>query len=84
MNQGNSHGALFQPRGKLRNMEAFDRLPKALREALRNADHNWAGAQCLGLVRKHKTAGVIAILKTQDKAKHERDAAQGLICPGQR
>jgi hypothetical protein len=51
---------------------------------LRNSDHNWAGAQCLGLVRKLKTAGVIAIIKTQDKAKHDRDAAQGLICPGQR
>jgi hypothetical protein len=70
-------------------MEAFDRLPKALRSALANADHNWSGEQLLrARRRKHPSVRTIsdtlAFLKAQDKRMHEELAAQGLIPADQR
>jgi hypothetical protein len=74
-------------------MDAFDKLPKSLRVVLANCDHNWNGEQ-LQRVRSnrkhasyHKVRTVtlcIAFLRASDKAKHETDAALGLIMPGQR
>jgi hypothetical protein len=70
-------------------MDDFDKLPKALRAALANADHNWSGEQ-LYRARKRKHPKVrtipmaLAFLKEQDARKHNADAAEGLIMAGQR
>ena len=84
----NTHGAGIWAR-----MSEFDKLPKALREALANADHNWSGEQ-LNRVRRnrrhphnHKVRTIpdaVAFIKQQDAAKHRADADAGLIMPGQR
>jgi hypothetical protein len=39
---------------KLTNMDAFDRLPKALREALANSDHNWSAYQAYSVLQRPK------------------------------
>jgi hypothetical protein len=42
-------------------MEAYDRLPKAIRQALANADHNWsAGDMYTARRRKLKQVATIA------------------------
>lgn len=72
-------------------MKAFDKLPKALRVCLANADQNWSGEQ-LYYARKAKRhadkigtiALAIAYIASQDKRKHDADAAAGLILGGQR
>ena len=68
-------------------MFAFDRLPKALRVALANADHNWSGQQLLNARRKKhpqvKTiAQAIAFIKAADAKMH--NAADCGVMPGQR
>src|SRR5262245_32380841 len=74
-----------------KNMDAFDQLPKALREALANSDHNWSASQALSALRKPKAKRIgrpyenaqtlAAYITTKDKAKHDADAAAGLVCP---
>jgi TRAP-type mannitol/chloroaromatic compound transport system substrate-binding protein len=89
-----AHGPHYRTR-KLNNMEAFDRLPKAIRQALANSDHNWSGAQMLHTYRAKRpklyagkvikgVAAVVDVIAQGDKHKHEADAARGLVCPGQR
>lgn len=74
-------------------MFEFDKLPKALRVALANADHNWNGEQLQAVRRKrshphhHKVNTIpkaLAFLQESDKRKHDQDATEGLIMPGQR
>lgn len=74
-------------------MHEFDKLPKALRVALANADHNWNGEQLQAVRRKRShphhlkvntIAKAMAFLQASDKAKHDADAAAGMIMPGQR
>lgn len=71
------------------NMDAYDRLPKALREALQNSDHNWSAAQVRRETCKRKanrkpqlatTAAAVAFIRQQDNAKHRIDAMAGLVC----
>lgn len=74
-------------------MLQFDKLPKALRQALASADRNWSGEQ-LNRVRRskrhahhYKVATIplaVAFIASQDKTRHDADAAAGLICGGQR
>jgi Family of unknown function (DUF6525) len=72
-------------------MKAFDGLPKAIRQALANADHNWSGQQ-IARVRRAKrfqdkvgtVAQTVATIREQDIAKHRKDAEAGLVCGGQR
>ena len=79
------------------NMGAFDQLPKALRQALANADHNWSARMVLQLRRRkatnriggmpvsfETTAGAIAALHISDTHKHRKDAAAGIVCGDQR
>jgi hypothetical protein len=89
---GNATGKLHQS-SLHSNMNAFDQLPRAMREALANADHNWSARHCLTELRKpfyrrrsefrNAQAGV-EFIKMQDKAKHMHDAANGEILEGQR
>jgi hypothetical protein len=72
-------------------MRAFDRLPKAIRQALANADHNWSGQQLYKARRAKKNqdrigtvAQTAAFIREVDADKHRKDAAVGLVCPGQR
>jgi hypothetical protein len=74
-------------------MSEFDKLPKALRVALANADHNWSGEQLHRVRRKrshphnYKVRTIplaLAFLKEQDARKHNADADAGLILGGQR
>jgi hypothetical protein len=79
------------------NMEAFDKLPEALRQALASSDHNWSARQVKRL-RSAKTVkqafghmfdfssarGAIEAILTRDVLKHRRDASDGLVCPDQR
>jgi hypothetical protein len=90
-NSSDTVARAYQINGKLGNMDAFDRLPKAVREALRNSDHNWSAAQCLSELRKPKARrriadaqALVAFVTEQDRKAHERGAAAGLVCPGQR
>ena len=74
------------------NMDHFDKLPKSLRAALREADQNWncsqihkawrRGVRLNGQLRKFKAAELIAVIRAQDKAMHER-TTEGVM-PGQR
>ncbi len=75
------------------NMGAFDKLPKALRQALASADHNWSAGQLFTEYRKPRAkrrpmlrdaATAAAFIKQQDAEKHARDAERGMVCPGQR
>ena len=72
-------------------MTAFDKLPKGLRIALANSDHNWSGEQLLKARRSkrhHDKVGTIAqaaaFIRERDARKHRADAAAGLVCGGQR
>ena len=68
-------------------MEAFDRLPKAVREVLRNSDHNWSAAQLYREYKRGKrpevktAAACVAFIKSQDAKKHREDAEKGLVAP---
>lgn len=76
------------------NMAAYDQLPKAVRRALANSDHNWSARQCLRALRgkgrdargaKAKGAntakGLAAFIQQNDASKHARDAAEGIVAP---
>ncbi len=70
-------------------MTIFDKLPKNVRQALANADHNWSGEQLYRAYRrKHPQArtakACIEFIRFADQIKHIEDAALGLVCPGQR
>lgn len=94
MRHGNnaSDDSMYNGRGlaKRDNMEAFDLLPKAVRQALANSDHNWSAAQLYFEHKRRKrpecrtAAACVAFLTDQDKRKHEADADRGLVCGGQR
>jgi hypothetical protein len=51
------------------NMEAFDKLPKSLREALRESAFNWSAASIRRQMRtkKVKAAEVIEIMHKRDR-----------------
>jgi hypothetical protein len=71
-------------------MLVFDKLPKGMREALANADHNWSGEQLYRHYRKRNplvrtTALAVAFLAQQDAKRHNADAGEFTgIMPGQR
>lgn len=82
----NNSGDDAKTRGR---MSGFDALPKALRVALANADHNWSGDQLNAHRRKHGAkawpiARCVAFITANDKSKHDHDAARGLVMGGQR
>jgi len=71
------------------NMKAFDSLPKAVRQSLANADHNWSAGQVKKGYRKAPQLKdiftVIQTIKDQDAKKHNTDVKAGMtIAPGQR
>jgi hypothetical protein len=82
----------------LSNMEAFDKLPRVVREVLANADHNWSSAKVYDVYKARrvvnysdasfalgKGAAWGAFIKYHDSKKHNEDAqTNGHICPGQR
>jgi Family of unknown function (DUF6525) len=72
-------------------MEDFDKLPKALRAALRDADHNWSGEQLYHAhKRRHPKVRTVKLaldyLKQQDARKHASDTSDPSfgVMPGQR
>jgi hypothetical protein len=72
-------------------MAVYDKLPKGMRQALQDADHNWSGEQLYRAYKaKHpkvKTVVLaVAFLKEEDRKKHVRDTADFNcgIMPGQR
>jgi hypothetical protein len=73
-------------------MDQFDKLPKAMREALRYADHNWSGGQLLRYYRKKhpavRTAALaVRFIRSQDAERHNSDTSDpGFVgvMPGQR
>ena len=74
-------------------MSDFDKLPKVVREALRNSDHNWSGTSCLEVLRKRKVnrppganspKALAEFIRNQDRIVHKRDAKRGIVCGGQR
>ena len=74
-------------------MADFDKLPRAVRAALREADHNWSGTQILRALRKRKAnrpekardaKTLLQTIRDQDRFVHNRDAAAGIVCGGQR
>lgn len=63
---------------KVSSMEAFDRLPKAVRQALAESDHNWSAYQAYAVLRrtKHKrpaqakdAAALVAFIRAEDSSK---------------
>jgi hypothetical protein len=75
-------------------MSDFDKLPANVREALRNADHNWSGTKCLRELRKPKAkrrimdaADAVLIIREADANRHIIDTSDldfvGIM-PGQR
>jgi hypothetical protein len=75
-----------RPHDVFDNMSAFDKLPRALREALANADHNWSAAQLYRERRKPKAKrhaqlatneSTLAFLIEQDARKHNAVEGKG-------
>jgi hypothetical protein len=71
------------------NMDAYDRLPRALRQVLQDSDHNWSAKQlrlesCRPKAKRKPqvatTAAAVAFIRQQDNARHMADAAAGLVC----
>lgn len=86
MSTNTSHGNTQSGR-----MDIFDKLPKALRVALANSDHNWSGEQLYRARRKKlyqdkigTIPQAIAFIREQDIKKHRADAEEGIICGNQR
>lgn len=75
---------------RLSSMDAFDKLPKALRHALYYSDHNWSGEQLYReFKRRNPKVRTVALaldfLKREDARKHREDAGEFTgIMPGQR
>lgn len=72
------------------NMDAFDKLPKVMREALANSHHNWSAAQARAELRKPKAkrraqcanaARFASEIAAMDARKHVRDAQDGIVAP---
>jgi hypothetical protein len=70
-------------------MDIYDKLPKAVRKALQEADHNWSGEQ-LYRAWKRRQHGLrtaedcVRFIRVQDAKVHRRDAEAGIVCPDQR
>lgn len=84
---------LLNHNGELAEMEYFDCLPAAMREALRNSDHNWPAEQWYREIEELDArrraviatkAAAAAFIRDNDTAQHRRDAERGIVCPGQR
>lgn len=94
----NTAGKAWVARGKYGDMELFDKLPKALRVALADSDHNWSAGHVTQLRRAKTrrilpcgtkvsfatTAEAVTAIKASDISQHTRDADAGLVCGGQR
>jgi hypothetical protein len=74
-------------------MSDYDKLPRAVRAALADADHNWSGTQALREMRKPKAkrraqcmnaAAMVATIREADAKQHRQDAERGIVCGGQR
>jgi hypothetical protein len=72
-------------------MSEYDKLPRGMRVALMNADHNWSGEQLYRAYRKRNakvrtTALAVAFIRDADAKKHVEDTADFYcgIMPGQR
>jgi hypothetical protein len=71
-------------------MDAFDKLPKAVRLAMHAADHNWSGEQLYRAYRKRNakarnTAAMLATIRLADAELHIKTATDTSgIMPGQR
>jgi hypothetical protein len=67
-------------------MAAFDKLPPTARDALRDADHNWAASTILARWRRgvegYQTGPAIASTVAEwDRWQHRDDVRRGLVCP---
>lgn len=73
-------------------MATFDKLPKAVRMALAEADHNWSGAQLYTAWKRRKVPGLrnsedmIRVIRENDAKLHVRNTADEFfgVMPGQR
>jgi hypothetical protein len=73
-------------------MHTFDKLPKAVREALAGADHNWSGEQLYRVWKRRKLPGLrnsadmIKVIRENDAKLHVRNTADEYfgVMPGQR
>lgn len=72
-------------------MAVFDKLPKAVRKALAEADHNWSGEQLYTAWKRRKVPGLrnsedmIRAIRINDAKVHARTATETSgIMPGQR
>lgn len=73
-------------------MAVFDKLPKAVRAALADADHNWSGEQLYTAWKRRKVPGLrnsadmIRAIRINDAKLHARNTADFYfgVMPGQR
>ncbi|MCP3400389.1 DUF6525 family protein [Bradyrhizobium sp. CCGB20] len=72
-------------------MHTFDKLPKAVRRALAEADHNWSGEQLYTAWKRRKLPGLrnsedmIRAIRENDAKVHFKTATETSgIMPGQR
>jgi hypothetical protein len=72
-------------------MATFDKLPKAVRAALAEADHNWSGEQLYTAWKRRKVPGLrnsadmVKVIRENDAKVHVRTATDTSgIMPGQR
>ncbi len=73
-------------------MKTFDKLPKAVREALASADHNWSGEQLYTAWKRRRVPGMrnsadmIRVIRVNDAKLHARNTADEYfgVMPGQR
>lgn len=51
------------------NMKAFDALPKAVRQALRDSDNNWSASAIKSGMRRFKSrsAAIVQLIKSRDE-----------------
>jgi hypothetical protein len=84
---GNATGPQYEGADRDSNMQAYDQLPRYLRQTLANADHNYAAREILRDLHSRKLPrglqAVQAIIDA-DRHLHNTFAAQGLIPGGQR
>lgn len=85
----NNTGRAFNATAR-ENMAAYDKLSRALRDALKYADHNYSAAQAYRALRKRKanrhpaaanTAALMAHMSEQDAKHHAAGVASGYVAP---
>lgn len=62
-------------------MEAFDRLPLALRECLRYAEGDYSALGLIGYVSCYPAAVIVREIRNQDVVNHQKLVDAGLAVP---